>query len=400
VKIGTFYLPAIGSKPEMEKGMAGRRTDLYQRMLKNLVEQAQYMDAHGYYGVGFTEHHFHIEGEEVSNNPVLLDAYLGARTQHLRVGQLGIVLPCQNPLRVAEDIAMLDQMTQGRAFAGFARGYQPRWVNTLGQHYPGLGDSTTSPEDYERIKKELYEEHWEIIIKAWTNPTFSHHGKYWQIPPKNTFWGAHNVTRAYGRGVDDKGILQEIGIVPEPYQKPHPPIFQPFSFSESSVRWGTSHGAVPVTVVCNTEICKGQFRAAQEGAEAGGRKLAFGQGVGLIRELVVADTDAEAMELARNAGSFIWNTFFEPFGFQAALMNPGEDYKTIPATFESMVDRGLTIAGTPDTVCRKLEALFKQLPCEFFFNFMYNELLPQKAAMRCHELLTTQVYPHFSDTIR
>ena len=122
MKIGTFYLPAIGSKAELEQGMAGRRTDLYQRMLKNLVEQAQYMDAHGYYGVGFTEHHFHIEGEEVSNNPVLLDCYLGMRTEHIRVGQLGIVLPSQNPLRVAEDVAMLDQMTQGRAFAGFARG--------------------------------------------------------------------------------------------------------------------------------------------------------------------------------------------------------------------------------------------------------------------------------------
>ena len=400
MKIGTFYLPAIGSKAELQQGMAGRRTDLYQRMLKNLVEQAQYMDAHGYYGVGFTEHHFHIEGEEVSNNPVLLDCYLGMQTKNIRVGQLGIVLPSQNPLRVAEDVAMLDQMTEGRAFAGFARGYQPRWVNTLGQHYPGLGDSSTSPEDYERIKKELYEEHWEIIIKAWTNPTFAHHGKYWQIPPKNVFWGAHNVTRAYGRGVDDQGILQEIGTVPEPYQKPHPPLFQPFSFSESSVRWGTSHGAVPVTVVCHPEICAGQFRAAQEGAASVGRKLSFGQGVGLIREVIVADTDAEALELARNAGNFIWNTFFEPFGFQAALMNPGEDYKTIAPTFENLIDRGLAIAGSPDTVCRKLEKLFKVLPCEYFFNFMYNELLPQKAAMRCHELLTTRVYPNFSDDIR
>src|SRR5262245_53169222 len=161
MKIGTFYLPAIGSKAELEQGMAGRRTDLYQRMLKHLLEQAQYMDAHGYYGVGFTEHHFHIEGEEVSNNPVLLDCYIGMGTKNIRVGQLGIVLPAQNPLRVAEDVAMLDQMTEGRAFAGFARGYQPRWVNTLGQHYPGLSDSSTNPEDYERIKKDLYEEHWE-----------------------------------------------------------------------------------------------------------------------------------------------------------------------------------------------------------------------------------------------
>lgn len=399
MKIGNFYLPAIGSKAELERGMAGRRTDLYQRMLKNLLEQAQYQDAHGYWGVAFTEHHFHIEGEEVSNNPVLLDTFIGLQTKNLRVGQLGIVLPCANPLRVAEDIAMLDQMTQGRAFAGFARGYQPRWVNTMGQHYPGMSDSS-DPVAHDKLRRELYEEHWEIIVKAWTNPTFSHYGKHWQIPPKNTFWPAHHVTRKYGRGVDEHGILQEIGTVPETFQKPHPPMFQPFSFSESSVKWATSHGATPVTIVCDTEMCKGQFRAAQEGGAMGGRTLKFGQGVGLTREVIVADTDAEAMALARNAGSFIWNTFFEPFGFQAALMKPGEDYKTIPATFEMMVERGLTIAGSPDTVNRKLDKLFKELPAEYFFNFFYNELLPQKQAMRCHELLTTKVYPNFSDTIR
>src|SRR5690606_31233495 len=109
----------------------------------------------------------------------MLDLFLGMQTRNLRVGQCGLVLPCHNPLRIAEDIAILDQMTQGRAFAGFARGYQPRWVNTLGQHYATLADSDSDPAAYEQLKKELYEEHWEIIIKAWTNPTFSHQGKHW-----------------------------------------------------------------------------------------------------------------------------------------------------------------------------------------------------------------------------
>lgn len=399
MKIGNFYLPAVGSKADLQQGMAGRRTDLYQRMLKNLVEQAQYQDAHGYWGVAFTEHHFHIEGEEVSNNPVLLDTFIGLQTKNLMVGQLGIVLPCANPLRVAEDIAMLDQMTQGRAFGGFARGYQPRWVNTLGQHYKGMADSS-DPVAHDKLRRELYEEHWEIIVKAWTHPTFCHYGKHWQIPPKNTFWPAHEVTRKYGRGVDENGILLEVGTTPETYQKPHPKMFQPFSFSESSVKWATSHGATPVTIVCDVETCKGQFRAAQEGGALSGRNLGFGQSVGITREIIVADTDAEALALGRESGSFIWNNFFRPFGFQAALARPGEDPNSIPPTFEMMVERGLTIAGSPDTVNRKLEKLFKELPAEYFFNFNYNELLPQKAAMRSLELLTKQVYPNFSDTVR
>jgi alkanesulfonate monooxygenase SsuD/methylene tetrahydromethanopterin reductase-like flavin-dependent oxidoreductase (luciferase family) len=400
MEVGVFYLPSIGNKAEISAGMAGRRTDLYQRMLGNLGEQARYLDQHGYYGVAFTEHHFHIEGEEVSTNPILLDMFLGMQTKRLRVGQLGLVLPCHNPIRIAEDIAILDQVTKGRAFAGFARGYQPRWVNTLGQHYQGLADNQTDPEGYEKLKKELYEEHFEIIMKAWANPTFSHHGKHWQIPPPNVFWGAHEVTRKYGRGVDDKGILLEIGTVPETYQKPHPPLFQPFSFSESSVRWAAQHNVVPITIVCDKEICTGQFKACQDGAAQVGKKYGFGQGIGITREMVVADTDEEAIAIAREAGCFIWTKFFEPFGFNAAIARPGENYKDVPNTFESMVDRGLTICGSPDTVSRKLEQLFKDLPAEYFWAYIYNELVPQKAAMRTLELLTTKVLPRFTDKIR
>ena len=162
MEVGILYLPSIGNKAEIMEGMAGRRTDLYQTMMDNLVTQAQYLDEHGYYGIAFTEHHFHIEGEEVSTNPIMLDLYIAMQTKNLRVGQLGLVLPSHNPLRVAEDIAMLDQLTRGRAFAGFARGYQPRWVNTLGQHYDTLADSTSDPERYDALKKELYYEHVEI----------------------------------------------------------------------------------------------------------------------------------------------------------------------------------------------------------------------------------------------
>ena len=399
MEIGIFHLPTIGNRQQLEQGMAGRRTDLYQNMIRNLAEEARYLDEHGYYGMAFTEHHFHVEGEEVSTNPVMMDMFIGMQTSNMRVGQLGIVLPCHNPLRVAEDIAMLDQFTGGRAFAGFARGYQPRWVNVLGQHYDTLADSTSDPERYEVLKKELYEEHWEIIVKAWTNPTFSHRGKHWTIPSPNTYWAAHNVTRNYGQGVDENGILTEIGTVPEPFQKPHPPLFQPFSFSESSVRWGVAHDAVPITVVTDAELLTGQFRAGQDAAASVGKDYKFGEGMGIIRELVVADTDAEAMRLAKEAGCFIWTTFFEPFGFNAALMHPGEDPTTIPNTFESIVDRGLTIAGSPDTVCRELEKLLKQFPADFFWNYVYNEMLPHEASMRSHKLLTEKVWPHFTDKI-
>lgn len=400
MKVGLFYLPTIGSVEELQQGMAGRRTDLYQRMVRNLTEQLQYCDEHGYWGYASTEHHFHIEGEEVSTNPILLDLYFAQQTKRLKVGQLGIVLPCANPLRVAEDLAMLDQLTQGRAFAGFARGYQPRWVNALGQHYDTLADSTSDPERYEALKRELYEEHFEIVIKAWTQGTFHHKGKHWEIPTPNTHWAAQDITRRLGRGVDAAGVLTEVGIVPEPFQKPHPPIFQPFSFSESSIRWAAERDIVPISIVCDIDLATAQFRACQETHAASGRDVAFGERMGLTREIIVADTDDEAFALGVNGSSQVWHPFFGPFGFNAALANDGEDYRTIPETFESQVERGLTICGSPDTVSRKLEELLRELPAEYLFCFTFNEVVPQKAMMRHFELLTEKVLPNFSDEIR
>ena len=73
MQVSVFYLPSIGARSEIEKGMAGLRGDLYQEMLRELKEQAQLADELGYDSISFTEHHFHVEGFEISNNPVLLD---------------------------------------------------------------------------------------------------------------------------------------------------------------------------------------------------------------------------------------------------------------------------------------------------------------------------------------
>lgn len=396
MEIGAFYLPVVGNQQEIERGMAGKRTDLYQQMLKEVTEQVQYMDEHGYYGMGTTEHHFHIEGEEVSTNPVLLNLYFGMQTKNMKFGQLGNVLPSHNPIRLAEDIAMVDQMLGGRSFAGFARGYQPRWVATLGQQIEGMArEGELGAEAYDALKKELYYDHFEIIKKAWSQDTFSHKSKHWEIPPANTFWATHDVTRKYGQGVDDEGYLTEIGIAPPTYNKRMPELFQPFSVSESSIVWAQENGVTPITIITNTEIAQSHIRAAKEAAEKSGKPYKMG----MTREVIVADTDEEAYEIARNGGSYIWCNFFGPFGFNAAVANPGEGPFDVPNNFETMEERGLVICGSPDTIKRKFEKLFTDLPCDYFWLFTYNGLIPQNKMMRHFELLTEQVLPHFTDKV-
>jgi alkanesulfonate monooxygenase SsuD/methylene tetrahydromethanopterin reductase-like flavin-dependent oxidoreductase (luciferase family) len=396
MEIGAFYLPSVGRMSDIKQGMAGKRTDLYQMMLRELTEQLQYMDGHGYYGCGFTEHHFHIEGEEVSTNPVILDLYFGLKTQRMKFGQLGNVLPSQNPINLAENIAMVSQMLQGRVFAGFARGYQPRWVNVLGQQV-GLSDPAGG-EDYEELKRELFEEHFEIIQAAWKNDTFKHQGKHWQVPTKDIKWAAAEVAWNYGQGCNADGIIEEIGIAPPTYEKQIPDMFMPFATSERSIKWGMQRGIVPVTIMTHYDVVKEHFRAGMEAANEAGLNYKFGQGMAMSREVIVAETDAEAEAVAREAGSFIWNNFFVPFGFNAAIAGPGEGPFDLPATFETLVERGLVIHGSPDTVNRKMEALLKKLPVDYFWMFIYNHM-PHDKNMKSLELLTEKVWPNFTDRI-
>ena len=246
MKVSLFYLPSIGSREDIEKGMAGLRPDLYQQMLSDLTDQAKLGDELGYDSISFTEHHFHVEGFEISNNPVMLDLYLAMQTKRIRVGQLGLVLPSHNPLRVAEDIAMLDHMTGGRANAGFARGYQRRWVDVLAQQLHGIHGATPGEHDaIDQANRQAFEEHFRIIKQAWTQDMMKFEGKYWQIPVEGTPWDIE-ATRRYGAGVDANNIVREISVVPKPLQKPHPPIFQPFASSERSIAWCAKEGVTAV----------------------------------------------------------------------------------------------------------------------------------------------------------
>ena len=189
MKASLFYLPTIGSRAEIEQGMAGMNPDFYQRMLKELTEQIKLGDELGYDSVSFTEHHFHIEGFELSNNPVLLDLYFAMQTKRIRVGQLGIVLPASNPIRVAEDIAMLDHMTGGRANAGFARGYQRRWVDVMAQQTHGIhGALPNQHDEIDNANRLAFEENFRIVKKCWTEEMLTFDGKFWKVPASPTPW--------------------------------------------------------------------------------------------------------------------------------------------------------------------------------------------------------------------
>ena len=381
MKVSLFYLPTIGSRPEMEQGRAGLRRDLYQRMLRELSEQARLADDLGYDSISFTEHHFHVEGFELSNNPVLLDLFVGMQTRRIRVGQLGIVLPAQNPIRVAEDVAMLDHMTGGRANAGFARGYQRRWVDVMAQQLHGIHGAQPHQHDaIDEANRAAFEESFRIIKKAWTEDLLTHDGRYWRVPPGPTPWDL-DYTRQFGAGVED-GIVRAVGVVPKPLQQPHPPLFQPFASSERSIRWCAEEGVTAILPPLHPKL---EAHLVRLYADVSGRPP--GEGVGVLRDVVVAETDDEAMALWHDSGAYCGAAWFAPFGFSRGMADPGTG--AMPDLFAD----GLALVGSVDTVARQLEALQARLPVRWLFAWTYNGLIPNALLLRSIERFATGVLP-------
>src|SRR5467141_1586035 len=180
MKFMLFVLPTVPATLEERQRLRpiGRNTERYQQMLDELRKLAVLADDAGFDVFATTEHHFHSEGYEASVVAVLLYKNLAARTERIKFASLGLVLPAWDPLRAAEEIAVLDHLTKGRFYAGFARGYQDRWVNVLGQQYHATG----APMDGSAIdqhNRDVYEEVMDIIKKAWTEESWDYNGEYY-----------------------------------------------------------------------------------------------------------------------------------------------------------------------------------------------------------------------------
>ncbi|MYE67568.1 MAG: LLM class flavin-dependent oxidoreductase, partial [Acidimicrobiia bacterium] len=140
--------------------------------IKKAEEIAIAMDRLGYDTFWAAEHHFQREGYEVIPNLLMLWVHLAHLTKNLRFGCGFNINPMWNPLRLAEDYATADWLTDGRVRFGVGRGYHTREVEAFG-----------SPIMDQNANRELFEEQVEVMWKAFNQRSFSHHGKHYDIPP-------------------------------------------------------------------------------------------------------------------------------------------------------------------------------------------------------------------------
>ncbi|MGH7112482.1 MAG: LLM class flavin-dependent oxidoreductase, partial [Stellaceae bacterium] len=161
------------------------------------------MDRLGYDGIGFNEHHCSPYG--LMNSPNLLAAAAAQRTTRMKLLIYGNLLPLHEPLRLAEELAMLDCMSNGRLISGFARGI-PREYQV---HNVPLSDS-----------RARFEEAFDIITRAWREEVFSYEGRFWSY--------------------------RDVALWPRPVQQPRPPIWMPVVGSKESIAFAARHD-LPIT---------------------------------------------------------------------------------------------------------------------------------------------------------
>jgi alkanesulfonate monooxygenase SsuD/methylene tetrahydromethanopterin reductase-like flavin-dependent oxidoreductase (luciferase family) len=403
--------PSLGAEAEMEaRRPIGRDNDAYQSMLEGLVELCRAADDLGYWGITHVEHHMHSEGMEISPAPLLLNVHLAQFTKRLMHGQLGLVLPAHDPIRLAEEIAIADHLLKGRLFVGMARGYQARWQNILCQRF-GVTSTASDQSEADQRNRLLFSENFKIMKRAWQDDLLRYDGPTYQVPfPYEGIpnWPpAASVTGRYGvpGEVDANGTVKGVSVVPKPYTRPHPQLFQAFGASPGTLQWCGEEDVTPTILTGPVENLRSLCEIYLRAAESRGRHPKLGEGIGVCRTFYVfpngTSADRVDAEIRRSVELYeqpVWRGWYEQFGFMEATRLPGEE-GPVPKPGEHLVDRlstsGILIGGTVDDVKRKIEALLDEIPFDYFVWLFHWGMIPRDEALPMLELFATEIMPEF-----
>jgi len=411
-----FQLLVLPTTPRvLEDGVKlrpiGRNTEKYIEMLDEVRQICILSDELGYDCFSITEHHFHSEGYEISVAPLLLFADLAARTKQIKFAPIGLVLTTWDPIRCAEELAVLDNLTKGRIMGGFARGSHNRWVSVLGQKY-GVSGTFGADKAQDERNREVFEEMFDVMLKAWTEDALEYDGEYYKVP--NPFeegignWLPQQWTKDRGNleELNAEGRIRKVSVVPRPYQKPHPPLFTAYSASERTVKWAAGHGVIPSCLFSDPQDFLNACRVYQKISAEHGRTLKLGENMAACRTVTVGKTHEEAYELALEATGRSYYEYFNQVGAAGFFRYPGEEG---PITFKSKKDAldrlmalHFAIVGTVDEVKAQLEPLARchadgELEwCGLMLD--HQGLSPLDTTLEQVEMFGTQVMPEFQDS--
>ena len=306
-------------------------------------------DRLGYYAYHLAEHHNTPLGYAPS--PSVFLSAVAQRSKKLKFGPMVYLLPLYHPLRLIDEVCMLDQMSNGRFLYGVGRGISPVEVG-----FYGIDFATGA---------EQFRECFEVTRLGFTEDELTFHGKYYDF--------------------------DHVPIALKPVQKPYPELWYGIGRPES-VPWAAQNGAHivmrrPIPAV--RDVVR-QYKAEWQKLGRAETDLPL---MGVNRHIIVADTDAEARDIARRGYpawrhhmGLLWHKYNVPFPLEASL----------PPDFETVLDHGDAVAGSPATVRDFIahevaEMGVNYYVCDFAFGTISHE-----DALRSTELFAKEVMPAFA----
>ena len=306
-------------------------------------------DRAGFYAYHLAEHHGTPLGYAPS--PSVFMAAIAQRTKRLRFGPLVYLLPLYHPVRLIEEICMLDQMSGGRLELGVGRGVSPVEVG-----FYGVDSSAGARQFVEAL---------EVIKKGLTSEVLHHEGEFYRF--------------------------EHVPMVMRPVQRPHPPLWYGVMHPEPAV-WAAANDANIVTLrlANGAREITNRYRAEWESLGKPGSKLPL---LGVSRHIVLAEDGEQARRAAARAYrpwrenlEFLWKRYGVPFRLGM-----------FPAEFAELQKAGGGFAGTAHEARAFIEEQIEMSGANYFVcDVAFGDLTPEEA-MGTIELLAAEVLPKFAD---
>ncbi len=329
------------------------------QVVNDALAEAELSDRLGFHSVWLGEHHF--DGACSYVDPLVFAGAVVARTERVKIGFSAVQMALHHPVRLAEQIALLDNLSKGRIMLGTGRGTAFNFYEYRGYGVP-----------FSEAQGRLLEAE-EIIQQAWATQGYRHRGKFWDI---------------------------EIPILrPKVYQRPHPPIVRAIA-TEGTLLEMAKQGRPFMMVVQPDDVTAHRFalyRQTMAGAgyddEAIARNL---DNCWIWRNVVVADTDAEAEKL----GAPAYQSYREHVAAARQRFNTAEERASVSPDLNSArftVQHGL-IFGSPATVCERIERLRKMGVGGLIIHFRVGSL-SREDNERSLRLFAEKVAPEFASPV-
>jgi alkanesulfonate monooxygenase SsuD/methylene tetrahydromethanopterin reductase-like flavin-dependent oxidoreductase (luciferase family) len=287
----------------------------------------EFYDRAGFRTYHMSEHH--ATPLNLAPSPSVFLSAVAQRTKRLRFGALVYVLPTHHPLRLAEEICMLDHLSRGRVEIGVGRGASPHELDYFGV------DPDTAPA--------MYVEAYNVIMQALTRDEVNFAGKHYRFT--------------------------KVPIDLKPFQRPHPPLWYAVPVPDGAA-WPAQNG---INIVCGGPLSRvreitDRYRAEWRAAGRDPDRIPL---LGINRFVLVADTDREAMALGRRA----WPSFYRSFMKLWKLHGTEPRNIRLPEDFDTLVAGGGAFAGSAGTIRDQIRRLTEQVGTNYFISqFSFGDL--------------------------